>query len=95
MGTECVITMGTEADVSSLSLELLEENHKLSRTLESFQMSIDSFEADPKRLQFYTGLDSIHAFNWASEASPTLGCSIEISCDICDRIWEKGPYRAF
>ena len=20
--------------------------------------------------------------NWASEASPTLGCSIEISCDI-------------
>ena len=25
-------------------------------------MSIDSFEADPKRLKFYTGLDSIHAF---------------------------------
>ena len=23
---------------------------------------------------------------WASEASPTLGCSIEISRDICDRI---------
>ena len=22
-------------------------------------------------------------FNWASEASPTLGCSIEISRDIC------------
>ena len=21
--------------------------------------------------------------NWASEASPTLGCSIEILCDIC------------
>ena len=43
----------TETDVSSLSLErechvLREENHKLSRTLESFQMSIDSFEADPK-----------------------------------------------
>ena len=24
-------------------------------------------------------------YNWASEASPTLGCSIEISCDICCR----------
>ena len=23
--------------------------------------------------------------NWASEASPTSGCSIEISCDICCR----------
>ena len=59
--------VGTETDVSSLSLErechvLREENHKLSRTLESFQMSIDSFETDPKRLKFYTGLDSIHAF---------------------------------
>ena len=59
--------VGTETDVSSLSLErechvLREENHKLSRTLESFQMSIDSFEANPKRLKFYTGLDSIHAF---------------------------------
>ena len=31
--------------------------------------------------------------NWASEASPTLGCSIEISCDIyniCDRIAKTG-----
>ena len=59
--------VGTETDVSSLSLErechvLREENHKLSRTLESFQMSIDSFEADQKRLKFYTGLESIHAF---------------------------------
>ena len=59
--------VGTETDVSSLSLKrechiLRKEIHKLSRTLESFQMSIDSFEADPKRLKFYTGLDSIHAF---------------------------------
>ena len=23
-------------------------------------------------------------YNWASEASPTLGCSIEISRDICN-----------
>ena len=27
--------------------------------------------------------NSRHMFNWASEASPTLGCSIEISHDIC------------
>ena len=31
---------------------------------------------------------------WASEASPTLGCSIEISRDICDWLWEKGHNRA-
>ena len=24
----------------------------------------------------------VERVNWASEASPTLGCSIEISCDI-------------
>ena len=29
---------------------------------------------------------------WASEASPTLGCSIKISRDICDRFWEN-PYK--
>ena len=31
---------------------------------------------------------SIH--NWASEASPTLGCSIEISVDICMSVSRGG-----
>ena len=58
--------VGTETDVSSLSLErecyaLREENHQLYKTIESFQMRIESFESDKKRLKFYTGLDSIHA----------------------------------
>ena len=26
--------------------------------------------------------DRVHDYNWASEASPTLGCSIEISRDM-------------
>ena len=58
--------VGTETDVSFLSLErecyaLREEKHELYGTIESFRMSIESFESDKKRLKFYTGLDSIHA----------------------------------
>ena len=58
--------VGTETDVSLLSLErecyaLRKENHQLYKTIESFQMSIESLESDKKRLKFYTGLDSIHA----------------------------------
>ena len=53
--------VGTETDVSSLSLErecyaLREEKHKLYKTIESFLMSIEIFESDKKRLKFYTGL---------------------------------------
>ena len=58
--------MGTETDVSSLSLErehyaLREEKHELYNTIQSFRMSIESFESDKKRLKFYIGLDSIRA----------------------------------
>ena len=38
------------------------------------------FLAPVKKRRF---LQFIHNTNWASEASPTVGCSIEISCDIC------------
>ena len=70
VGTQTVssqmMDVGTETDVSFLSLErecyaLREEKHELYRTIESFLMSIESFESDKKRLKFYTGLDSIHA----------------------------------
>ena len=30
--------------------------------------------------------------NWASEVSPTLGCSIEISCDIYIREYDSTLY---
>ena len=38
------------------------------------------------------------ACNWASEASPTLGCSIEISRDICRYVclsWSKKRRRKY
>ena len=42
---------------------LREENQVLQRAVESFQMSMDSFESEPdnKKLKFYTGLESIAA----------------------------------
>ena len=54
--------------VSSQQLEvecraLREENQVLLRAVESFHMSMDSFESKPdnKKLKFYTGLESIAA----------------------------------
>ena len=34
-------------------------------------------------IEIYTYMLYLYAIYWASEASPTLGCSIEISRDIC------------
>ena len=34
------------------------------------------------KLKTRSNMEVLHRCNWASEASPTLGCSIEISRDI-------------
>ena len=41
------------------------------------------FEKVNRSLKYDSNVFFVYKHNWASEASPTLGCSIEISRDIC------------